>query len=150
MTTPTTRERTLIELRAAVQADDQAVEFERRRTVEKIQARLAAATDGPWYTHRDCDQKITVYRGSGKSPSYNRIAGIMRQGPNPAADAALISHAPADVAFLLAQVERLTAERDLLLERADQDTQLAYWTLRSEHRGAEVAAQVEARRAARR
>ena len=71
--------------------------------VQTIRVRLKAATPGPW--------EISVV-----TPQHNDIAvvrGIQIRGPYKAVackdDAALIAHAPTDLAFLCDQVERLLA-----------------------------------------
>ena len=84
--------------------------------LEAIKARAQAATPGEWYVER-C--------GDFDDPSFI-IAGVVRDrygdnALNCGSDEALgqfIAHARTDVPALVAEVERLTAERDIWQERA--------------------------------
>lgn len=97
-----------------------------------IRARIDAATPGPWLTH-EMGGKVwvgnqadgrkhglwdIVYATDYLTDCTQEAAGRYR------ADADLIANAPADLAALLAEVERLTAERDQLM----RDTFTAYET----------------------
>jgi hypothetical protein len=131
-------------LRAQVRSDDQRLDVERRARVETIRARLAAASPGRWFTVAK-DGLIRVLCHT-SSHTHNKIATVLRSGQHQKADADLIANATTDLTWALAELDRLRAERDLLLARADQDTELAYWKLRSDARQEEVAARRTARR----
>lgn len=147
MDTLSAREQTLIELRAAVKIDDKRVEIERTTILGEIRARLAAASPGPWYVRKDRDGSIRVRRTG--CVSYSRIASLLRSGQRPAEDGELIGHAPTDLAYLLDEIDRVRAERDVLLKHATYDGQLAYWTVRAEARGQETTARIAAKTARR-
>jgi len=66
--------------------------------LEPLKSRLAAATPGPW----EADESRTVVRRPGSSDSS--VANVLE-----ASDTELIAHAPADIAALIAEVERLRA-----------------------------------------
>jgi hypothetical protein len=133
-----TRQAVLTELRSACATDDQRLDIERVVHTEAIRGRLAAATAGTWYTHTDHAGIIRVLCQTSTS-LYVKVASMLRTGRNPKADAALIANAPADLAWLLAETGRLRAERDLLRDRADDETLTAYWTLRAGARQQELA-----------
>lgn len=135
MTTTTTREAMIRELRAACQIDSERLEIERTVRAADIRARLDAASPGPWYTH-PVDGVIRILCRT-STHTVNKVASVLRTCRHQQQDAALIANAPADLAWLLAQNDRLRAERDLLLGRADADAELAYWELRAAHRQAE-------------
>ena len=71
-----------------------------------IKARLAAATDGPWYAHADdliggwCIRTVDTPPSEGPG----EVASFIRKE-----DAALIAHARADLPALVAEVEHLRA-----------------------------------------
>lgn len=71
--------------------------------LDPIRARLAAATPGPWYSEWVPDDDwIVVYgqpHGAYVCPEVCTLTDD--------ADAEFIAHAPADIAALLAEVERL-------------------------------------------
>lgn len=78
--------------------------------VEEIRARLDAATPGPWGTDERyhgkvyCDDSL----GSMVADTGSRYTiAITRE--KEAANADLIAHAPADLAWCLAEIERLRA-----------------------------------------
>lgn len=90
-----------------------------------IEARLNAATPGPWTSEMDADKKATardwreVWAGSNAvvvADGYERhsagetetVYGVRIR----AANAELIAHAPEDLRALLAEVRRLRSERD--------------------------------------
>ena len=68
----------------------------------EIRARLDAATPGPWERHPS-EPWIYVRRG----PFTVNIIGTQLRAAQQHGDADLIAHAPADIAWLLAEVERL-------------------------------------------
>lgn len=78
----------------------------------EIKARLEAATPGPWFVSSD----------DGCTVSYACVALARMSGSHPvdAANAALIAHAPTDIAALLAALAERDAEvarlRNLLLD----------------------------------
>jgi hypothetical protein len=90
--------------------------------IAAIRARLAAATPGPWVKvqhgntgNRAGDSWWTVNRGfddgrlvQAGSGQIARMVSIAKGG----GDAALVAHAPDDIAWLLAEVERLQAHAD--------------------------------------
>lgn len=71
--------------------------------IEEIRARLEAATPGPWKTGGSaaCGD---VYFGTLVDPDDPTEPGVMLGMTSQAADAALIAHAPADIAWLLEQL----------------------------------------------
>lgn len=131
---------TILELRAACQVGDESLEGERRRITTAIRKRLAAASAWPWMLvdqrHHSHRGQIQIHRASRSAPL---IARVLRSGVNPSHDADLIANAPADLAYLLAEVDRLREERDVLLQHATDEGRTAYWTVRSAHRQQEVA-----------
>ena len=80
--------------------------------LEPIKERLAAATPGPWKAKEDSwDGYSVVIDDSG--PGVSIIAEQIGQGEDEGrGDAEMIAHAPSDLAALVAEVERLRAERD--------------------------------------
>jgi hypothetical protein len=103
------------------------------KELEAIKARLAAATPGPWYDHNpDDDYCMNAYTvtNSPVEPDVgvdertndhkHIIALTLLQTPRVAChedsrweeNARFIAHAPTDIAALLAEVERVTTERD--------------------------------------
>jgi hypothetical protein len=85
-------------------------------TVEEIQARLEAATPGPWFRSPEAalrlDGTITVRARSGNQP-IARIRSVDRDElwPDPDGqtkrDAEFIAHAPVDISYLLSGVEQV-------------------------------------------
>ena len=69
--------------------------------VGEIEARLVAATPGPWKTVR-YDLSLYVEAESGELNPIN----LGYVGNRPENDAAFIAHAPADVAYLLAELRK--------------------------------------------
>jgi hypothetical protein len=94
--------------------------------LEEIRARLAAATPGPWtaiqktwrsrtsghtWSAYGIEQSQEVYGDDAWAISYATDTGQIAQK-----DADLIAHAPADLAYLLAEVERLQGIMGILEE----------------------------------
>lgn len=79
---------------------------EQQARIAQIRARLGAATPGPWQTWPDgADESV-------ESASVGRFVCHMNSNMRQfREDASLIANAPADLAWLLAEVERLEAER---------------------------------------
>ena len=76
--------------------------------LDAIRARLAAATPGPWHAYGNTLAAETG--GCTCSPHYGAHeahCGLEEIGQVVESDADLIAHAPADLAALLAEVERL-------------------------------------------
>ena len=145
--TPAARTATILELRAAVQVGDELLESERRARTSSIRKRVTAVGCRFWtmIDRRDSGRgQIEIHRPG--TVSYSLIARVLRSGRNPVADADLIAHAPADLAYLLAEVDRLREERDVLLTHATEDGRVAYWQVRSVHRQQEAAARTIARK----
>ncbi len=136
---PTTANSSIIELRAACRVGDESLDVERAVRAAGIRDRLAAATKGTWYTHTDSSGISRVLCQVSTSIAV-KVASMLRSGRNPKADAVMLANAPADMAWLLAENDRLRAERNLLRDRADDATLTAYWTLRSDARQQELAA----------
>lgn len=82
-------------------------------TLAPIRERLAAATPGPWAAHDGVEySEEGPYQAS---PPYVSASGEnVVEGCWSDADAALIAHAPTDLATLLALVDTLAGERDRL------------------------------------
>jgi hypothetical protein len=90
--------------------------------LDEIRARLEAATPGPWVVTKDMDcgaPWLAVVAGDPdefqKPRDYDRamVASALREDGH---NAALVSNAPADLAYLLGEVERLSEK----IERADR------------------------------
>ena len=82
--------------------------------LEPIKERLAAATPGPWRVWHDPDPSKA---GTAVETAwcYGDIEGdteLITDYLPTGADAEMIAHAPEDIAALVAEVERLRAERD--------------------------------------
>lgn len=81
--------------------------------IAEIRTRLNAATPGPW--SRD---PVLVYlgddRGDHRVRSYPGLPTVAVS--EQAADADLIAHAPADIAWLLEQYEWMSKERDKVID----------------------------------
>lgn len=95
--------------------------------LQPIKDRLAAATPGPWTVDPNAPGMATVAVESSKPSLLASLAGvaqvntvlILSSGPvcgSPAQDAELIANAPADLAALVAEVERL---RTLIIAHRD-------------------------------
>lgn len=134
------RAATLLELHAVCRLDDERLETERRCRIAAIRQRLHAVSGWPWTCLDRRTQsgrgQIEIHRRGGVS--YTLIARVLRSGRNPAGDAELIGNAAADLAYLLDQVDRLTAERDVLLAGADNQTRIAYYKVRGDARQKEI------------
>ena len=86
--------------------------------IAAIRARADAATDGPWDVWRDDSGHPFVRVGHLLHEiDYLLTTGGLASGY---ADADLIAHAPTDLRDLLAEVERLTAERDALAAQVER------------------------------
>ena len=72
--------------------------------IDEIKARLEAATPGPWYT---CERAVEALPGF-----YPILIAETARGLRGLPDAQLIAHAPDDIAYLLGEIDRLTADRD--------------------------------------
>jgi hypothetical protein len=103
---------TVTELRAAVQVGQEARDAATKVHTETIRARHAAATGGPWYPVDLRHQRGGQIRLFAKGDS-GILANVLRSGPNAAADADMLGHAHQDIAFLLAEVDRLAAAVEL-------------------------------------
>ena len=102
--------------------------------LQEIRARLDAATPGLWVRHPS-EPWVYVRRGPF---TLNIIATQLRSGRP--GDTDLIAHAPADIAWLLDEVERLERENaDDLLEitRKASDAE-DYWMQEAKRLAAEV------------
>ena len=95
--------------------------------LDPIRARLAAATPGPWHAYGN-----TLAAEVGRctcSPHYGaheRSCGLEDIGQVVERDADLIANAPADMAALIAEVERLRTENEELIERGWADEVFAH------------------------
>ena len=80
--------------------------------LEPIKARLAAATEGPWFVEgmpETAECRVLAIDGE-PEPDNNYWGCIpVTSGGSVPADADLIAHAPTDLARLVAEVERLRA-----------------------------------------
>jgi hypothetical protein len=70
--------------------------------LEAIKARLAARTGGDWYVHSPTESENRILTTPPPTRGIRCVAEDVSD-----ADAALISHAPTDLAALVAEVERL-------------------------------------------
>jgi len=77
--------------------------------LDRIRMRLAAVKHWPW-TMRWAAVDSPAHSWGWWTNKQNAEVGSWRHGHE--ADAELIAHAPADIAYLLAEVARLTAEHD--------------------------------------
>ena len=90
--------------------------------LDPIRARLAAATPGPWHAYGN-----TLAAEVGRctcSPHYGaheRSCGLEDIGQVVESDAELIAHAPADLAALVAEVERLRETVQRVREALEKD-----------------------------
>lgn len=88
----------------------------------------SAATPGPW-----CTDGWEIYQGAEYRPGISSWIGEICQGPveelaQSEANAKFVAGARTDVPVLLAEVDRLRAEREALRERLSQQrTATAYW-----------------------
>jgi len=88
--------------------------------ISQIRERLAKATPGPWI---EGDGFIRAVKG-GLNENWD-ILEIVEEGPDAKPNTDFIAHAPEDIAFLLAEVERLTAENAAFDKRSDEYTKSA-------------------------
>jgi hypothetical protein len=101
--------------------------------LDEIRARLAAATPSEWSSN----DGFVVRMSSREGNAYFEVGTR--------ADASLIAHAPDDLAHLLAEVERLTGERD---EARNVATEYAEHIVVLTYQRDEVRAEAAAERAA--
>ena len=109
--------------------------------LQAIEARLAAATPAPWEA-RDRGHGVEVYMGGvsgawlSTASAYGPKGSRHRDITGTRADAALIAHAPTDLAALVAEVQRMQAaltriakwdEKTQEAARLDGPTALALW-----------------------
>lgn len=97
--------------------------------VQEIRARLAAATPGPWMT---ADDHLYPQRVVANDDGLVLIAETYTDPAWPPADADLIAHAPADLADLLDEREKLLAvyrwaDHAIDVLRQDSDSDLDEW-----------------------
>ena len=86
--------------------------------IEAIGARLVAATPGPWVTiHQEpTDNGIDIATGRGSGRAFANVLGrFSSQRDRIEANAALIAHAPADLAWLIEKYNELWVERECLI-----------------------------------
>lgn len=89
--------------------------------LEAIRQRLGAATPGPWRWWTSCSYRRLSSDATGRDGDVLR-GDIQRHDGHPdvicsEADKALIAHAPADIAALLVEVERLTKREAMLRDQ---------------------------------
>lgn len=120
--------------------------------IEEIRARLSAATPGPWRTQRADEESGEIdweVMSGAKGTPVARVSEADDYGlPTTRGDAALIAAAPADLAYLLAELERVEGERDAAVARVTylesyQHTAEALLSGASEDRDSAVAAERE-------
>ena len=105
--------------------------------VEQIEARLAAATRGPWREGTLNVWQDELLRCVAKTERGRYVDGTFRPAELSDShdqmqwDAELIAHAPADLAWLLAENKRLRGALQLLLETADDGAREAVRRKRS-------------------
>jgi hypothetical protein len=97
------RDARLIEARSAVLIDQEMVDIRRQTRIQQIRDRLGAASQGPWHAVDLRHQRGGQIRIFPKRGMF--LANVLRSGDNPDADAALIANAPADIAWLLDQLQ---------------------------------------------
>ena len=104
--------------------DDLTIDEVRAIQISDIRARLAARTPGSWIATLD-NHGWCVSSVPDKGAPTQRMETLARLGSgSPAsdtADACFIAAAPDDIAILLAEVDRLTAERDAIAKTAVQE-----------------------------
>ncbi len=100
----------IVELRAAVQVDQERADIQRTIQLDKIRRRHTSASNGPWTSTDLRHQQGGQIRIWPAESAGRQIANVLRSGPNPAADADLIVHATTDIGWLLAEVDRLNAD----------------------------------------
>lgn len=83
--------------------------------LEEIEARLAAATPGPWAW------ASAPAEGSSETPAEYLANALTGAGPHASFDAEFIAHAPEDIRALLAEVKRLQAQIDAVKALHCQD-----------------------------
>jgi len=92
-------------------------------STQSIRARLAKATPGPWRVesrHLGDSSAACISAGInsyGDGPESYPI-GILSKGTVSDANADFIANAPTDIAFLLSEIDRLTADVENLLRGA--------------------------------
>lgn len=74
---------------------------EKTDRLTEIEARLKAATPGPWVVERADWQNLVRREGKGPGRNIASVGGTSALGHNGGADADLIAHAPADLALLV-------------------------------------------------
>lgn len=95
-----------------------------REQLEAIQARVDAATEGPWVWLGEAELASPTIPDPEDEDDYQYITNEDGQIDS-SDDADLIEHAPDDLADLLAEVERLRARAalaDAMIERVARDT----------------------------
>ena len=109
------------------------------RRLAEIRERLAAATPGPWELYATERNVIAITKGRMRSGYRREIvhwsgfdcSNIDDPG-QVRANAALIAHAPSDLAYLLDEIARLTREleqaRKLIRELVDDEDAGLVWT----------------------
>ena len=102
--------------------------------LEPIKARLAVATPGPWHVEPEataCGSFVARMPGIYIEPEHQHLAPAGN-------DAALIANAPADIAALVAEVERLTKDNERLMAKLDAACEMGQDSIK---RGAEARAE---------
>ncbi len=92
--------------------------------LEEIKARLAAATPGPWEESGGTEFGFRIAATERESKRIVRelsIASSHGGNVRAFADAALIAHAPTDLAYLIAEVEWLRRELEWIADRVSGD-----------------------------
>lgn len=101
--------------------------------LEQIKARLAAAQPGPWYTVDDpWGDGTTVIAGTNDPHGGRYVCGVDEMHEeiqtetemgerDPWADMRFVAHAPTDIAWLVAEVERLRDEHETRNRMAPQE-----------------------------
>ena len=109
--------------------------------VGEIEARLAAATPGPWNVYRN-DREVNMWVLSGDGSLECNLGYL---GNRPENDAEFIAAAPADVAYLLAELRK--AHEALLLHESFRDLIMALaekWEMEFPSKAADLRAAVAA------
>ena len=108
--------------------------------IDEIRARWAAATQGPWDITTSSSRKEEKWRTiRAQGRAVVRVDEFTRHnGGEPEtycgvwiddADAQAITEAPMDIAFLLAEVERLTNENDVLIQTSAELCDHCNWRM---------------------
>ena len=84
--------------------------------IDEIRERLTSATPGPWRIDENDPTSFDSIVSTANDEPWGWVEVARSLGP----DSDLIASAPADIAFLLAEVERLTAANDRLARIASQ------------------------------